>query len=899
MHDFEHRLQDVLGNAYQVERELPLGGLGRLFLATEVASGRQVAVQALPPDLAGRLDTGRLRAAVDRVARLKHPGVIPLIAAGAKDDIVYCVWPHPHGESLRDRLVRDGGLASDEAQQVLHDVADALAHGHAQGVCHGDLRPDTIYLAGSRATIAEFGVRSALNAALGAEGGMDERADLHALAVAGQQMLAGRGGPVAEVVARALSIDPAEQYPSAAALRDALGAPPSARRRRRRAQLAALGVLALLGGLVMWQHLRGRPPLIKNLIAVAPFEILDPEHAVWREGMVTVLSANLDGAGPLHAVSPTMVVRRWEGAADAASAAALGRATGASLVLFGRVVRAGGDTMRLTASLLDVQLGTSVAELQLADPDSRLDRLADSLTMRVLRELGRSRPIAAVSRTSLGASSLPALRAFLEGEQHFRRSEWDSALAGYQRAIELDSTFALALYRAGVAVGWVRNASDSLSNAYLERAAAHNHGLPQRDSMLLVAESLSAALADESEPDFWRHYRRLYATTAEAAHRYPHDPEVWYEYGDVRYHNDAFSNEREMREAFDRAITLDSAFAPAFLHPIELALGAGDAVAARRYISLYLDLHSSDVYADAVRLTRRLLDPRLARAPETEAILDTASVDLLLATQSSFRGWADTLDTWVRIATLLVDGPPHRPRPPAEAAAYANNMRTALAYRGRLREAWRRTGERTPWLFAAMAWVGGTDPDSTMRILAASLRSDAISPRAPAVLASPLWAERGDAAALATLERRADSTARAARRPDERAFAHGIVEATRALEALVRGDTTAAVRGLEAMPDTVCLRCVVHKLELARLLDARHMDADAAQLLAHDSPGFVQPTDAFWELYRARLAVRRGDRAAALRAYRFVRDVWRHADDNLQPYVREAREYTAGTSERD
>ena len=134
MGPFEARLQDALGTAYQIERELPLGGLGRLFLAAELASGRQVSVQALPPDLAARVDLARFRAAVDRVARLRHPGILPLVAAGARDDIVYCVWPHPSGESLRYRLIRDGGLGAEETVQVLHDVADALAFGHEHGV---------------------------------------------------------------------------------------------------------------------------------------------------------------------------------------------------------------------------------------------------------------------------------------------------------------------------------------------------------------------------------------------------------------------------------------------------------------------------------------------------------------------------------------------------------------------------------------------------------------------------------------------------------------------------------------------------------------------------------------------------------------------------------------------
>jgi hypothetical protein len=72
-----------------------------------------------------------------------------------------------------------------------------------------------------------------------------------------------------------------------------------------------------------------------------------------------------------------------------------------------------------------------LAEIELRDAANRMDRLADSLTVRLLRELGRTRRIEVFRTTSLGSASLPALKAFLRGEQWFRRASWDSALASY------------------------------------------------------------------------------------------------------------------------------------------------------------------------------------------------------------------------------------------------------------------------------------------------------------------------------------------------------------------------------------------------------------------------------------------------------------------------------------
>ncbi|HEY2805463.1 MAG TPA: hypothetical protein VGI92_06340, partial [Gemmatimonadales bacterium] len=566
---------------------------------------------------------------------------------------------------------------------------------------------------------------------------------------------------------------------------------------------------------------------------------------------------------------------------------------GAKLALFGRVERAGHDSVRLTASLVDAEAGTGIAEITVSD--ARFDRLADSLTVRVLRELSRSRPIGAVRTASLGTGSLPALRAFLEGERHYRRSEWDSALIAYQRAIELDSTFSLALYRAGLTIGWQSMSGDSLSTLYLTRAAAHNHGLPPRDSMLIVAESLTAAL--DQGPDnanFWRFYRRLYATTAEASRRFPRDPEVWYEYGDVRFHWPAFSNKRVMREAFNRSIALDSAFAPAFLHPVELACQLGDVRGALEYVRGYLELHPKDIYADAMRLTGQLLDRRKARSAGVTALLDTASNDLLLATIVNFDGWADSLETSVRLARLmspqratLSHGDPH---------TFMLWMGSALAYHGHLREAWQRTADSISYVAASVAWLGGV-PADTARIVFGRALTGPLYPRNLDAIGAPWLAQRRDTVSLNAVERRADSLWRASRAPIERAFAKYIADGARALTALARGDTMTAIHGLLALADTACSRCALYDIQLAQLLDAKKMDGEAGRLLMRDPPGHEYPTDGMWYLYRARLAARQGNKDGAARGFRFVHDVWLDADPPLQVYVREARDALKISSE--
>ena len=889
------RLQQALSGTYRVERELPLGGLGRLFVAQERATSRQVVVQVLPPDVAARTDAGRLREAIARAAALRHPSILPVVGAGGEGDLLWCISRYAAGESLRFRLLREGVVMGDEAVQLLRDAADALSYGHARGVCHGDLKPENIYLRDGRAVLTDFGVLCALHAAGGGEGAQpDPAADVRALAAVGRAMLSGGPGgampaPVAEV----------ERFTTAAAFRDALGETRLMRRRRRRLVLGtALAAVLVAGAVLGGAAWRARARLEPDRLVLAPFEVLtrEADAALWREGLVDVLSANLDGAGPIHTVPPSVAIRQWDGRYDVGSAVELGRRTGARLAVFGRLVRTGGDSIRLTARLLDVATGGGLAELQLSDPESRIDRLADSLTVRLLRELGRSRPIGAVRRVSLGSSSLPALKSYLAGEQFYRRSEWDSALASYERAIALDSTFALPHYRAGIVLGWVRVAGDSLSSAYLMRAAALNRGLPTRDSMLLVAESLGAAVDEGEGPHYWGAYRRLYATVAEATRRYPLDPEVWYEAAEVRYHYPFFSSLREMRAAFDRAIALDSAFAPAYIHPVELALQLDDLDGARRYVDAYLRLTPRDIYADGVRLTRLLLDPRTARSNPVREILDTASSDLLASAMQSFRGWADTLETGVMLARRLVDARPgsHSYRDPEEALS---QLQSSLAHHGRIREALA-AGPPPPWLVGSAAMMGILPSDSAGAVLRRSLRTDPLWPRSHAVMGAPWFAAQRDTASLRELARRADSLAQSGGGGFHRPYGAYLAGAARALLLLARGDTATAVNTLLALPDTACERCVTLQVTRGMVLERAGRDQEAAAVLGAEPPGFFYPTDGLWMLARARVAERMGNAPRARSAYRYVRDVWSHADPELQPAVEEARAALARLRER-
>ena len=164
------RLQATLGDTYTLVRELGGGGMARVFLAEEAALGRDVVVKVLAPDLAQELSAERFAREIRVSARLQHPNIVPVLAAGAAGGLPYYTMPYVDGETLRARLARlapGEAVPLPEAVSVLRDVARALAYAHAQGVVHRDVKPENVLLARAAAVVADFGIAKAVDAARG------------------------------------------------------------------------------------------------------------------------------------------------------------------------------------------------------------------------------------------------------------------------------------------------------------------------------------------------------------------------------------------------------------------------------------------------------------------------------------------------------------------------------------------------------------------------------------------------------------------------------------------------------------------------------------------------------------------------------------------------------------
>ncbi len=154
------RLQAAIGDAYQIEREFASGGQSRLFLASDTMLPRKVVVKLLPPEMGGEIEAERFKREIHVLGRLQHPHIVPLLGTGHADDLLWYVMPFIRGDSLAVRI-RAGPMPVAEALGTLHEIADALAHAHAEDVVHRDLKPENVLFENGRALLADFGVAHA------------------------------------------------------------------------------------------------------------------------------------------------------------------------------------------------------------------------------------------------------------------------------------------------------------------------------------------------------------------------------------------------------------------------------------------------------------------------------------------------------------------------------------------------------------------------------------------------------------------------------------------------------------------------------------------------------------------------------------------------------------------
>jgi eukaryotic-like serine/threonine-protein kinase len=262
---------------YDIEREIGRGGNARIFLATDSA-GRRVALKILHPELLISVAADRFLREIRIASQLDHPHIARILDSGEQDWLVYYVMSYVEGSTLRERLDTASRLTVAETMRFAGDVLDALSHAHAHGIIHRDVKPANVVLSSEGAVLLDFGIARAVVASgtdqltrsgiavgtssymspeqITASTNIDHRCDLYSLGcvlyecMTGQPPFANPNESVvlqlhltapapdvrtlrpdtptylASAIAKSLAKSPADRWPSAIAMREALTAAP-------------------------------------------------------------------------------------------------------------------------------------------------------------------------------------------------------------------------------------------------------------------------------------------------------------------------------------------------------------------------------------------------------------------------------------------------------------------------------------------------------------------------------------------------------------------------------------------------------------------------------------------------------------------------------------------------
>lgn len=342
-------------------------------------------------------------------------------------------------------------------------------------------------------------------------------------------------------------------------------------RNRTAMALLVVAVLAAVafGGLRLWQAPSAAASA--DVVAVFPFAVRGgTELDYLGDGMVSLLATKLDGAGSLRSVDPRALLSRLaeEGSpgSDPEAAARTAGRLGAGRMVLGDVL-AGGDRIRVNASLYEVGGGTprKVVDGTAEGPAEAVFALVDEVAAQLLADAvgpsARVRRIAAVT-----TSSLPAFRSYVEGDLALREGRFAEAVEALERAVELDSLFALAWYRLSLATEYRGLAHDAQDAA---RRALENAGrLSERDRRLL--EAFVAWRSGDSHTA-----ERLYRAHVST---YPDDVEAWFELGEVLFHLNPLRGRSflESEDAFRRVLSLEPGHAGSLIHMIRISYAQRD-----------------------------------------------------------------------------------------------------------------------------------------------------------------------------------------------------------------------------------------------------------------------------------------------------------------------------------
>lgn len=495
--DLRRRLEAALTGRYAVEHEIGRGGMSVVFLARDLRHSREVAVKVLRPELAASLGPERFLREIQVAAGLAHPHIVPLYDSGEADGCLFYVMPYIPGESLRDRLLREGRLGVSEAVALTREVADALEFAHRAGVVHRDIKPENILLQAGHAVVADFGIARAISAAGGdrmtasgiavgtpdymspeqaaGDEHVDGRSDIYSLGCVAFEMLVGRPpfsgttpqkvlaqklgaaapslsalepvpGAVSRAVARALQKLPEDRFPTAADFAAALsdvGRGRGLRLGRGAAAVAALGVVATLAFGWQWRRAhredRATAGPDPTHIAVLYFDVLNDSAQLGSvaSGITEDLIDALERVPTLTVISAAGVrpLRNHTPPPDSVA-----RAFSVGTIVSGSVSRSA-DAVRVAVRLVEAASGRQLYSESFERAPGDLLVLEDSLTEDIAqflrRQLGAAIALRARPTATRNAEAWELVRRSTELREYARQlsvSDGDAARRAYRQA---------------------------------------------------------------------------------------------------------------------------------------------------------------------------------------------------------------------------------------------------------------------------------------------------------------------------------------------------------------------------------------------------------------------------------------------------------------------------------
>lgn len=211
---FRAWFQQVLGTEFEIVSFLGKGGFARVYKARDTRLDRIVAIKVIRPEVFGtELFTESFRNEGIALAKLRHPGIVPIYNIRERDGLIYYIMPFVQGVTLDERLSRSR-LPPYESRRILAELADTLSAAHRAEMVHLDVKPDNVFLEGDhqKVLLVDFGIAMAVTETVpdAAEGpivgtplymspeqaqglpDIDHRSDIYSLGVLGYHMLMGR-----------------------------------------------------------------------------------------------------------------------------------------------------------------------------------------------------------------------------------------------------------------------------------------------------------------------------------------------------------------------------------------------------------------------------------------------------------------------------------------------------------------------------------------------------------------------------------------------------------------------------------------------------------------------------------------------------------------------------------